>query len=206
MTGNVLEEVCQRLEHARDLTGQLRPPGPPGRPRQIFTTSQLEAGARVVEFMRSCRVVRLTFHVEEMYGADGKEPNSYFKCKLWGRMRGKPTVRTLLLRTGPLPDLMDLMGQLFHREGRFYHPPVALLKDLVPQDQWDALEKRIIELKTQFDSSAAQKRIQEIHDKIFQTEREKLTVEMAQLQRRGWKLSDILECWNEALVKGVMEA
>jgi len=193
---DVLDEVREALRRVRNpLTGKYR----------VFNTDQLRAASRAVEFMRSCRITGVTVHVDEVDGADGKEPSWYYKCRLRGRMEGAPVTRSLVVTSDP-------MGQLLRREGDFHPdlPPAATtLKGMVPKEQWDALAAQLAEWGARFERDSAadlQERIRAVRDRIFQKDRGKLTAEMARLQRRGWKLPDVVECWNEALVEEVMKA
>jgi hypothetical protein len=182
---DLLEEACNRLRAAGMGTPE----------------NQLYAAVRCVEFMRGCRVADVTVSVQ--VNDPDKDPDWYYKCKLSGTMNGKRLSRMITVTSSLSP-----IGHLFSREGSpLDNKRHAILAEMVPEDQWRALREQFSELAAHLrDDGTIDRRISQVRDKVFQEDRRRLIFRMASLQRRGWRLPDVVECWNEALVEEVMKA
>lgn len=195
------EPTTKRLRRAIKAWGEANEP---------LNAAQDRACFEAVEFLRHARITKCFAHVTTVDMRDGKVVTSYHKARMSARLKdpGRTVRRTVAMTTSPFAQVLKAFATFeWAKVARLS----AALKDLIPGEQWASLASQLAVKRGELEQDPARQaalevKLEEARGKIFEKERQDLLHEMERLIRRGWTEDQVMEVWNEAVVKDVMES
>ena len=196
------EPTIRRLQRAIKAWGKAN--------REGLNAAQDHACFEAVEFLHHARVTRCSAHVAHVDGKDGKEVTSYRKARLSARLKAPVRFvrRTVAMTTNPFAQVLRAFATF---EWDTASRLSVALRHLVPQEQWARLASQLAVRREELErdpvrQAALEGKLEAARRRIYEKERKELLHEMERLMRRGWTGAQVMECWNEAVVKDVMES